>query len=157
MTICVQNRECLFGDIIDNNMRLNDAGQMIAQWYWELETKFPDIQCGDFICMPNHIHFILINVGTNPHIRPVDIKQTGTSLSRVLQWFKTMTTNDYIRSVNEKGWNRFTGRLWQRNYYEHVIRNEADLIQIQQYIADNPALWEDDSLHPLNDGLQNNK
>ncbi len=55
-TICVQNRECLFGDIADKNMRLNDAGQMIVRWYRELEHKFPDIQCDDFICMPNPLN-----------------------------------------------------------------------------------------------------
>lgn len=63
VTICTQNRECLLGDIVNGDMRLNDAGRMICHWYFELEHKFPDIECDAFICMPNHVHFIVVNVG----------------------------------------------------------------------------------------------
>jgi REP element-mobilizing transposase RayT len=59
-----------------------------------------------------------------------------------------MTTNEYIRGVKTLGWPPFPGRLWQRNYYEHVIRNENALNRIRQYIADNPAQWDDDDENP---------
>ncbi len=65
ITICTHNREFLFGDIAAGTMRLNDAGRMVRQWYAELETKFPSVQCDEFVCMPNHVHFIVVNVGIN--------------------------------------------------------------------------------------------
>lgn len=158
VTICVQNRECLFGDIFDGVMQLNDAGQIIVDWYWELEQKFPDIQCGDFICMPNHVHFIAINTG-NPTPVGADLcvcpsptprgEHTGSPLPQVVQWFKTMTTNAYINGVKNQRWQSFNKRLWQRNYYEHIVRNDSDFIRIQQYIQNNPALWQQDTLHTL--------
>ncbi|WP_052812731.1 type I restriction-modification system subunit M N-terminal domain-containing protein [Desulfonatronum thioautotrophicum] len=70
VTICAQDRRCLFGEIVDGGMRLYDAGTMIHRWYLELETKFPDIQCDAFVCMPNHVHFIMINVGADLCVRP---------------------------------------------------------------------------------------
>ena len=65
-----------------------------------------------------------------------------------MQWFKTMTTNEYIRGVKQRGWPRFDGKLWQRNYYEHIVRNENELNRIRQYILDNPMKWEMDREHP---------
>ncbi|WP_051299917.1 transposase [Methylobacter luteus] len=61
--LCTQNRECLFGEIADGVMALNDAGRMTQHWYLELENKYPDIQCDALICMPNHLHFVIVNVG----------------------------------------------------------------------------------------------
>ena len=69
-----------------------------------------------------------------------------------MQWFKTMTTNAYIRGVKQHGWLSFPGRLWQRNYYEHVIRSERALTAIRQYIPDNPARWELDRYNPAATG-----
>ncbi len=63
MTICTQNREILFGDVVDGKMILNDAGRMVTKWFYKLGNKFLEIQPDVFICMPNHIHFILINTG----------------------------------------------------------------------------------------------
>jgi REP element-mobilizing transposase RayT len=65
-----------------------------------------------------------------------------------VQWFKTMTTNEYIRGVKQLGWPAFAGRLWQRNYYEHIIRNEESLNRIRQYILDNPTRWVFDRENP---------
>lgn len=70
----------------------------------------------------------------------------GSPLHVVLQWFKTMTTNEYIRGVKTGGWKRFNGKLWQRNYWEHIIRNEQSYHRIAQYIQDNPRNWETDRL-----------
>jgi REP element-mobilizing transposase RayT len=65
----------------------------------------------------------------------------------VVQWFKTMTTNDYIRGVKNLNWERFDGKLWQRNYYEHIIRDEKSHIAISNYIIDNPSTWEGDQFY----------
>lgn len=69
-----------------------------------------------------------------------------TSISTVVQWFKTMTTNEYMRGVKTLGWKRFDGKLWQRNYWEHIIRNEDALNRIANYIIENPIRWELDKL-----------
>ena len=69
-------------------------------------------------------------------------------LPTIVQWFKTMTTNEYIRGVKTLGWLSFPRRLWQRNYYEHIIRNEGTLNAIREYIANNPLRWELDRYNP---------
>ncbi|QLH54999.1 MAG: hypothetical protein CH6_4535 [Candidatus Kapaibacterium sp.] len=192
VTICTQNRECLFGNIENGKMVLNDAGKMIEKWYFELPNKFPDIHCDQYIIMPNHIHFIIINVGADLCVCPnkngninrgehtnkgkhvglplhptnntvgADLRvcpeknsihtdrgeHIGSPLPRVVQWFKTMTTNDYINNVKNNGWRPFYRKLWQRNYYEHVIRNENELIRIREYIMNNPLKWSLDLENP---------
>jgi len=209
VTMCVQNRECLFGEIQNNEMVLNDAGRMVEKWYNKTQEKFPDIICHDMIIMPNHFHCIWENVGLhgasavgahpcvrpNPCVRPIgnndanmmdgahadndernilegahtdnnerNIKEgahtgaplqntelgmhTGAPLSMVVRWFKTMSTNEYIRGVNELGWTPFDRKLWQRNYYEHIIRDDVSLQNIAYYIENNPANWQDDDFYP---------
>jgi hypothetical protein len=83
-------------------------------------------------------------VGAHPRVRP----QRNPTLSEVVQWFKTMTTNAYIQGVRDQAWPPFDRRLWQRNFYEHVVRGEGDLERIRRYIADNPAQWHLDQLRP---------
>ena len=186
VTICSQNRRCLFGEIVNGELRLNDAGEMICRWYEELGNKFPDIECDAFVCMPNHVHFVVVNVGADLCVRPgsnstdlrvrpglvqQQIGQThrsndgqahrsaptnahvilgehiGSPLHRVVQWFKTMATNEYIRGVKQCGWAPFPGKLWQRNYWEHIVRNEPELNRVREYIRNNPAQWELDKLY----------
>jgi REP-associated tyrosine transposase len=72
----------------------------------------------------------------------------SASLQKVIQWFKTMTTNEYIRGVKAGSWPSFNGRLWQRNYYEHIIRDEDSLNRIRQYIVNNPTRWAFDRENP---------
>lgn len=197
ITICTQGRLPFFGKIDAGEMVLNDSGKMITRWYYELENKFPDIKCDAFVCMPDHIHCIIINVGTDLHTHPTvtanlrvcrtnlrvcrtdlgdchstvradlrvcrsgehnDIYESnlgehndiyksnlgehkGSPLHRVVQWYKTMTTNEYIRGVKQNKWEPFYGKLWQRNYYEHIIRNEYELHNIREYIYNNPKNW----------------
>lgn len=166
VTICVQGRSCLFGDVVGGEMMLNDAGVMLNRWYNELMRKFDDIACDAWVCMPNHVHFIVMNtgpVGADLCVRPAfhacpDMdgyvispktgEHVGSPLRRVVQWFKTMSTNTYIRGVKQHGWSPFSGRLWQRNYWEHIVRDEPELNRIREYIANNPARWEMDQLHP---------
>jgi REP element-mobilizing transposase RayT len=159
VTICTQNRECFFGDIVDGAMRLNDAGEMVEKWYRELENKFPDIRCDQYIVMPNHFHGVIVNVGADLRVCPgnaPDVHKSGehkmgehigSPLRAVVQWFKTMTTNEYIRGVKQHGWQRFDRKLWQRNYYEHIVRNENELNRIREYIVNNPTQWPSDRLY----------
>ena len=165
ITICCQNRACLFGEIVGGEMALNDAGMMIEKWYYELENKFSDIKCREMVMMPNHFHCIVQKietvetVGADLRVCPND-KSCGTILGEhegsplhwVVQWFKTMTTNEYIRNVKQNNWRTFDKKLWQRNYWEHIIRNENEYQRIAQYIIDNPKKWDMDR---LNSGIGN--
>ena len=120
----------------------------------------------------NHIHGIInIVVGATPCSRPIScnrpplynhpiknntIKGENTvsplqktsnrynGLGQYISWFKRMTTNKYIYYVKNDGWESFNKRLWQRNYYDHIIRNEKSLNKIREYISNNPENWERD-------------
>jgi len=162
VTICCQNNVSRFGRIKNGGMILNDAGQMIEKWCAELSNKFSDIELYTYIIMPNHFHAIVVNnahVGADLRVCPTcptpnilggnDIsgEHTGSPLHAVVQWFKTMTTNEYIRGVKNLGWQRFEKKLWQRNYWEHIIRNEQSHQFIENYIVNNPANWEKDKFY----------
>ena len=145
VTICVQNREKLFGEIVGASLsgRPNNPDKIITKWLLELVNKFNDIKIDEYIIMPNHIHFIIKRTGdhtgsTGDH--------TGSPLRDIIGWFKTMTTNEYIAGVKSGKFIPFKGRLWQRNYYEHIIRNYDDYINISEYIQNNPLKWEYDKL-----------
>jgi REP element-mobilizing transposase RayT len=73
-----------------------------------------------------------------------DNKKYNATIGDMMDWFKTMTTNEYIRGVKNNGWQRFNGKLWQRNYWEHIIRDEAELARIANYIIANPENWQKD-------------
>ncbi|MBR3896364.1 MAG: transposase [Bacteroidaceae bacterium] len=153
VTICVHDRLPLFGEIVDGEMLLNDAGRMVERWYAETECAFPNINCLEMIIMPNHFHCIWRIVGADLCVCPenggdvLSGGHTGPPLHTVVQWFKTMTTNAYIRGVKQCGWPPFNIRLWQRNYYEHIIRNQRSYEEISCYILDNPMHWPDDQLY----------
>jgi REP element-mobilizing transposase RayT len=148
----------LFGEIIDGNVLLNVAGIMIEKWCNDLHQKFHEISIHEYIVMPNHFHVIIENhdktsVGADLCVCPNDVASTitqgghtGPPLHTVIQWFKTMTTNEYIRGIKNDGWMPFEKRLWQRNYYEHIIRNYDDYQRIAKYITNNPRTWKDDKL-----------
>jgi REP element-mobilizing transposase RayT len=153
ITISVNYKLCLFGEIENGNMILNSAGKMVDEWYYELENKFKNIKCQEKIIMPNHFHCIIQIVGADLCVCPnvnVDVNKgvhIGTPLPSVIQWFKTMTTNSYIKGVNHNDWERFNKKLWQRNYWEHIIRNEKEYQNIADYIIDNPNRWDNDKLY----------
>jgi REP element-mobilizing transposase RayT len=168
VTICVQNRKYMFGHVSEGKMVLNDAGRMIEKWCAELSNKFPDIELDEYVIMPNHFHAIIINTGTgrpdgDEHVRAhlcvrpdnntrpdnnnILGEHVGSPLHAVVQWFKTMTTNEYIRGVKTLNWRPFDKKLWQRNYYEHIIRNADDYARIAGYIVSNPVKWANDTFY----------
>jgi REP element-mobilizing transposase RayT len=116
---------------------------MVAECWERLPTKFPDVELDLFCVMPNHFHGILVMVrSAGAH--------TGAplpSLSTVLQWFKTMTTNAYMRGVREQNWESFHGKLWQRSFHDHIIRSEESLNMLRAYTQQNPARWEADEFY----------
>lgn len=153
VTICTRDKKCLFGKIAGEKMILNDAGITIEKWLHELPSKFNGITLGEYIIMPNHVHCVIENTGSVgadlcvcPHNTHAG-EHAGSPLHKIVQWFKTMTTNEYIRNVKTNEWQSFNDKLWQRNYYEHVIRSENELSRIREYIANNTANWTTDELY----------
>ncbi len=147
VTICAQNRTCLFGDVKDGEMLLNDAGRMVAKWWLELAVKLPTVTLDSFVAMPNHIHGI-IGIEIERDVYRDQGAHAGAPLPTMIQWFKTMTTNEYIRGVKTGDYRPFDRRVWQRNYYEQIVRNETELDTIRYYIANNPLKWGQDELNP---------
>ncbi len=173
VTICVQNRECPFGVVEGGAMEVNDVGRMVQEWWAKLPNKFPGISLDEFMIMPNHFHGIVVIVGAPPcgcpplppRRCPYSHSKTGQphgaekqgqphgvapTLGDVIDWFKTMSTNAYIRGVRQWDWPPFPGRLWQRNYYERILRNESELGIARKYILENPLKWDEDRENPAN-------
>ena len=163
ITICAQNSMFLFGEIQNGEMATNNAGQMVNKWWYELNRKYRNIKLHEQIVMPNHFHGIIqikSPVGADLCVCPNDLcvcpddthqkikgEHTGSPLHAMIQWFKTMTTNEYIRGVKNNHWQPFNKKLWQRNYYEHIIRDEKSFHQISEYIQTNPLKWRDDKYY----------
>ena len=155
VTIVTQDRFCLFGEIIDGQMELNSTGEAITRWWLELGRKFATVESDEFVVMPNHCHGIIgirdPVVGADLRVGPPDIRtgaHIGAPLPKIVQWFKTMTTNEYIRGVKALARPPIRRQLWQRGYYEHVIRDVDSRNRIRQYIIDNPARWAFDRENP---------
>jgi len=130
VTLCIQDRLMLCEPAA--------AHEMIESWWAKLPEKFPAVEIDACVIMPNHLHGIIALVE----------RAERQTLGTVMQWYKTMTTNAYIRGVKEHGWPPFHERLWQRNYWEHIVRDDTDLARLRRYIEVNPARWMEDALHP---------
>lgn len=160
VTICTQDRVSLFGEVIDGNMRLNDAGQTVVAEWVSLPNRFMTVRLDAFIVMPNHFHGIIVvtgpntganigaNTGANTGATTGATTRVAPTVGDVVGAFKSRVTVEYIHGVKAHGWPPFPGRLWQRNYYEHIIRDDDALICIRRYICDNPAQWASDREHP---------
>ncbi len=185
ITICCQDRACMFGDVVNGEMMLNDAGMMVEHEWLKLPNRFKNIQLHEYVVMPNHFHAILEIVGatlvvaqndeinqnhgmnqyddnTQNHgvnqidgntekgqpqgFAPTDTHKNKT-VGDMLGAFQSIVTVEYIRGVKTLGWAPFNGKLWQRNYYEHIIRDEQSYQTISKYIINNPLKWEEDKFY----------
>ena len=153
VTIVTQNRKTLFGKVIDGEMILNEIGTMVKEVIEEIPQEYHGINVEVFGVMPNHIHILLLTSEVvagpcachkNGQPQGVDPTKNRLSLPEIVHRFKSLTTHRYMVNVKEKGWSRFEKRLWQRNYHEHIIRNERDYQAIYDYILANPLNWEKD-------------
>ncbi|HEV2289427.1 MAG TPA: transposase, partial [Candidatus Acidoferrales bacterium] len=132
-TLCVPNRACIFGRVIDYEMKCNRAGDAVWSVWRELPLQFPTVELDAFVVMPNHAHGIVF-------LRPLAAAGAASSaptkptptLGLVLRAFKSLSTAAVNRALHR------TGSLWQRNYYEHIIRSGDELDAIRLYIAHNP-------------------
>ena len=142
-SICTKDRKCLFGESVNQEMVLNNAGSMITDIWNELPQRFPNIELIGNVIMPNHIHCIIAIVGVplvgtrktvgNPSKRAGTRPAPTAGLGDIIGAFKSIATHEYIKGVKQHGWIPFPGKLWQRNYYEHVVRNEKELTRTREY------------------------
>lgn len=127
ITICTHNRECIFGEIVDRAMNYNELGNIALLHWHNLATHHPNIEIDESIVMPNHLHGIII------------VQESSKPISEIIRGFKTFSARQINKLLDRKGC-----PLWQRNYYEHIIRNEDELNNVRQYILNNPTNWQKD-------------
>ncbi len=162
VTVVAHDRACLFGDVVDGAMCLNEAGRVVESCWAAIPDHFPHVELDAFVVMPNHVHGIVLivgdvsaDVGTRDRAkdgakdfsplpgRASTFRSPSKTLGSIVRGFKIGVTK-WMRA------NTGVRDVWQRNYFEHVIRNETALNRIRQYIIDNPARWQEDRENPAN-------
>lgn len=167
ITVCTHNRVPLFGEIVDGVMVLNAAGQIVEKCWCAIPEHFPQVTLDEFVVMPNHVHGIITIgttvgttigannvVGANDYL-PLQSNETSTQSNetpRPLQHGTSRTIGSMVRGfkIGVTRWfraNTDIHAVWQRNYYEHIIRNEDAYLKIAEYIQTNPQRWETDTYH----------
>jgi len=144
ITICTHNRACLFGENIEGKMVLNDMGLTIECEWAKTPALRSNVKLDVFVVMPNHIHGIVLILesarkGVSPYVPAGDFRSPSQTIGAVIRGFKSAATKQINIIRNSPG-----TKLWQRNFYERVIRNEDELSLMQKYIVENPAQWEFD-------------
>jgi putative transposase len=155
LTVCTACRDPLFGEIVDDEMRPNAFGRAVQATWDGIPDHFTEVDLDAFVVMPNHVHGILVivpsaadaSVSQGTACRAPTTESFGPpvtrSLATMVRSFKAATT----KAVNDLRGTRGAA-VWQRNYYERVIRNDRELQAIREYIARNPANWVEDEQHP---------
>ena len=146
ITICTYQRENSLGNIEQNQMRLNKFGKIVADHWQHLPGFFSNVKLDEWVIMPNHIHGIILlhsqkNLISGPSPTKKPAVKSG-SINAIIQNFKSTSTRKINSLMNQRG-----VPFWQRNYYEHIIRNDDSLHQIREYIHNNPIQWEMDKLY----------
>lgn len=152
LTICAAERLCFFGEILGDVMSLSDEGRIVKEEWQRTAEVQPNVVWDAFVVMPNHMHGILIITApargvsqyaptTSNHI----LRSPSQTVGAIVRGFKAATT----KRVNIL-WDTISVLVWQRNYYEHIVRHDDDLDRIRRYIANNPLRWALDRLHPDN-------
>jgi REP element-mobilizing transposase RayT len=157
VTICTYHRDCWFGEIVGGGVILTQIGAIADECWQTIPDHFPGVELDAYIVMPNHLHGIVIitqrdlNVGAthgsplraanNPPLQPAKGLQPG-SLGAIIGQFKSSVSRR-LKAVPDA-----PIPLWQRNYYEHIIRDEDDLNRIRAYIENNASTWETDHENP---------
>ncbi len=135
VTICTQNRECLFGDVGADSI----SARMINEIFIKTINEYKNIYCPKYIIMPNHFHAIIA-------IERADMESAPT-LSEIIQAFKRYSTIEYIKMVKCNILPPFDKHIWQRSYHDRIIRNEEDYQKFWEYIDTNPLKWQFDKYY----------
>ena len=155
VTTCTQNHECLFGNIVDGKMHLNEIGRLVESMWNEITQHFQQVELDELVIMPNHIHGI-IGIGTfqeecaGRKTAPVfstfpssmTVANSAPPLGKIMRSFKSRSA-----IAANKLLGRTSKPLWQRNYWERVIRHDKELQDIREYISNNPLQWHLDQLY----------
>ncbi len=140
VTICSQNRECLFGQIVNGEMRLNEFGEIVARTWYDLPNHVANVQLDAFVVMPNHVHAVIVITAVGAGSERADSNSAPIpkrhALPEIVRQLKTFSA----RRINQRRGTPGT-TVWQRNYYEHIVRNDGELNRIRKYIANNPLHW----------------
>ena len=161
VTIVAWQRECLFGEVVNREMKLTKFG-LVAEQQWEkLPKRFPNIELGAFVIMPNHMHGIIVITdgrgtaenrndydGESPRRAPTREqfqKPVKGSVATIVRSYKSAVAYRINLMRRTQGI-----PVWQRNYWEHIIRNQQDLQNKTDYIEANPILWNEDDENPIN-------
>jgi REP element-mobilizing transposase RayT len=174
VTICVRGGECLLGEVVDGKMQLNEWGRVVGYYWGRMPRHFPHVELDAWVVMPNHVHGIIVITDrptgrgeaslttrslpesappgpVSSPAKPVSgdaspLRPTGASsgsLGAIVGNFKSVTTRRINRMRKTPGM-----PVWQRNYWEHIVRDGKSLNRIREYIRTNAARWADDQLHP---------
>ena len=134
VTVVTENRRELFGYIADGQLMLNGAGKMVKECIADLETRFTGLEILNSVVMANHVHAILLN-------------KKEHDIPEVMRQFKAITSRLYHKRMATDGWKGYDIRLWQRSYYDIIIKNERMFDFINEYIATNPERWTHDKMN----------
>jgi putative transposase len=150
VTACAYARECLFGQIAGDELSLSTYGEITLECWLDIPKHCPQVDLDACIAMPNHIHGIMVLVDDTDGSAPAPAqerfgKPVAGSLPTIMRLYKAAVTRRINESRSAPG-----TPVWQRNYYEHIIRDDEALNRIRAYIDNNPSRWELDQLHPNN-------
>ena len=143
ITICTHDKVCLFGDIVDGEMRLNDLGMIVETAWFDLPNHYSHVTLDSFCIMPNHVHAVIV-LDDSMHGNRARIM--NNPLPEIVRAFKSFSARRINELRDSKGVS-----VWQRDYYEHIIRDETDYNRIYEYIVNNPLKWlEDEEFSSIN-------
>ena len=150
VTISARNRQCLFGKIEDGKVQLSAAGEIVQSEWLRSESVRRNVVLDEFVIMPNHVHGIIMLtdktgfVGATRRVAPTrPCGPVPGSIGAIIGQFKSAATKRINQLRKTRG-----ARVWQRNYYEHVLRNENELDRVREYMTNNPLRWELDQENP---------
>ncbi len=146
VTICTWNRESILGGVLNSVIQLSSSGDIVMRCWQDLPNHYSNIVLDEVVIMPNHLHGI---VWVNGNIDRAGFKPAPTGkkhgLPEIIRALKTFSSRQINKSRNTSG-----TPVWQRNYFDRVIRNETELFKIREYIRNNPLQWELDDNNPEN-------
>lgn len=134
VTICTHHRQPLFGTVSATGMHLNDAGRFVANSLHVLQSTADGIAIDTQIVMPDHVHAIIV-LGTNPH------RESTASIPDLVRSFKMRVMKSWLAGLSTRGWEPYDEHLWQRSYFDTLIRNDVHLETTREYILANPDRW----------------
>lgn len=148
VTICTNNHSCIFGDVVKEKVELSLFGLIVKDEWLRTPTIRPEVKLDEYVIMPNHFHSIIFITNHNRGAKlcaPTKLRRKPQSLSSLVAGLKSSVTKRINQFKKTPGI-----PVWQRNYYEHIIRNEKELYETRKYINENPLKWDLDKYNPKN-------